>query len=195
VDDAVAGQDLSGGCLGAQPRRQVQRVASIARSDGDGLACVQADAHAEGNGRVRLRCLHESALQIDRRSDRRPRRREHREGLVPPEFEKRPPVLGYAVLGDPGELGGQPGGGLVAELLCELRVPANVGDQEGPDLRLSLVRLAIFAIRHSRRSSTTTDPTRRSIGGRGALGHPRGAIAGSVEGSHSAEKYTFLTSV
>ncbi len=118
----------------AESRRQVERPAPVAVVDGDGLSRVQPDPDRERERRVRDGLVDEPPLELDRRPDRLSSGVEDRHDLVPAELQIGPASGLEDLARHRGELAGQHRGGLVAALLREDRVPADVGDQERPDL-------------------------------------------------------------
>lgn len=129
--DLPRGEDLTGASLAAEPGGQVQRSTPVAALDRDGLAGVQPDSDREGQLRVVQRLLHEPSLEVDRGADRVPGRGEHAQRLVPAELEQCATADLDSVAREVGKPGRELGRSLVASLLREPRVSANVGDQEG----------------------------------------------------------------
>ena len=115
---------------------QVHGVA-IAALDGHGLAGVQPDPRRERERGIGDRLLDEPLLQGHGATDRRARRIEDNQGLVPAELEYVPPAIFDHGAGDLGEAPGEAPGLLVAAFLRERRVAANVGDQERVDAGVS----------------------------------------------------------
>jgi hypothetical protein len=70
-------------------------------------------------------------LQLDSGSQGLAGRAEHAQGLVTPELDELTAASEYGLAGQLREYTSQPTGLLVAVLLCEARITANVGDQEG----------------------------------------------------------------
>src|SRR5205823_12581756 len=67
---------------GAEPGREVERPAAVAAVNGYRLARVESDADSKREAGIGDRFRHEPLLQVGRRSQRLPRRIEHRERLV-----------------------------------------------------------------------------------------------------------------
>ena len=129
----LAGQDLAGRRQPAQPGREVQRPAPIAALDGHGLAGVDPDPDGEGERRIGHRLVDEPVLQVDGGPDGLTGRAEHGQGLVATELDDPASAGLNALTSDRGELRCELGGGLVAPVLGEEGVAADVGDQEAPD--------------------------------------------------------------
>ena len=86
-------------------------------------------------------------LQLHRSSESLPGRGEHHQGLVSSNLEQ-DAFAGLNHLGDQtGERGGEFGSGLIAVLLCVLRVAADVSDQEGVDIGTSTRFVRWMAVR------------------------------------------------
>ena len=134
VNDPLAGQDLSRPRPTAQPSGKVEGTSSVPLFQGDRLSGIEPDTHGEREGRIGDRLLQEPILGVRGREDRLARRVEGGEGLVSPELDHRAAVLLDHFPGNVGEARGQFGRGLIASLLREQRVAANVGDQERPDV-------------------------------------------------------------
>jgi hypothetical protein len=135
MNDRFTGQDLAGESDAAQPSRQVQRAAAVATFGGHRLPCIQAHANAERDHRVSVDAFAESALQFDRGPNRLASGREDAEGLVAAELEQRTAVRRNGVPRQLREPGREVRGCLVAALVREPGVPADVGDQEGAQIR------------------------------------------------------------
>ncbi len=134
VRDRRAREDLRRAGDAAEPSGEVERPASVAAIDGHGLPGVQPDADREGERGVRDRFVDEPALELDRSPDRLPDRVEDHERFVPAELDHHAASSLDALPRHPGELHRQRRGGLVATLLGEDGVPADIGDQERPDV-------------------------------------------------------------
>src|SRR6266511_4114799 len=119
----------------AWPQR---RAAPVAASHRHRLAGVQPDPHGEREGRVRDGLLDEALLELDRGPDGLPGGVEDGEGLVSPQLDHRSTPGLDALLGYVREASGELGGRLIAALLREERVPADVRDEEGSDRRPGL---------------------------------------------------------
>ena len=133
VRDFRAREDLAGTGLTAEAGGKVEGTASVAAPDRHGFARVQADPHRQRQRGVGQRLLHEPCLQVERRPDRLPCGGEDRECLVPTQLDHRTSARRDRLLGQVGELRRQLGRGLVATMVGEDGVPADVRDQEGPD--------------------------------------------------------------
>jgi len=134
MDDALAGQDLPWTRDRAEPRREVQRAAPVSPVDGHRLADVEADPDAERKVRIGRRLRREALLKRDRRSQRLSWRPKHRERLVAPELDQVAAVRGHLRPYHVAEPSRQGAGRLVAVLLRESRVAADIRDQERPNL-------------------------------------------------------------
>jgi len=77
----------------------------------------------------------EAILSADRGQDRLTGRREDRERFVAAKLDHRAAVFLHRLARDPGEPGGELGGGFVPAFLCEQRVAADVCDEERSDAR------------------------------------------------------------
>jgi hypothetical protein len=139
VRDLPRRQDLAGLGLAAEARGEVERTAAVTTLDLDSLAGIQADADGERKFRLLHGLVHEPLLELDGGSDRLARRGEDAQGLVAPELEQRAPAGLDRFPCDVGELRGKFGRRLVAALLREQRVAADVRDQERPDLNIAPV--------------------------------------------------------
>jgi hypothetical protein len=102
--------------------------------DRDGLAGVEPDSLREGDFRLIERLFDEPLLEVNGGADRLTRRRENAERLVAAELQQGAATSLDPVARDLGELRRELRRGLVAALLREEGVPADVGDQERPDL-------------------------------------------------------------
>ena len=129
-DDGLAREDLPWRGARAEPRREVQGAAAVAAFDGNGLAGVEPDPDPERKRRLAVSALAEEPLQVDRRAQGLPRRREDAERLVAAELEELSSVRLDPASCERREGRGELRGGLVAVLLRETRVAADVGDQE-----------------------------------------------------------------
>jgi hypothetical protein len=134
VRDRRAGEDLRGRGDPAEACREVERASPVAALHRHGLAGVEPDADREGEGGIRDRRVHEAPLELDRRADRLPGRVEDGEGFVAPELDDGSASSLDTLTGDRGELPRELRSGLVAVLLGEDGVTADVGDQERPDV-------------------------------------------------------------
>ncbi len=143
-----AREDLRGGGDPAQPRGEVQRAAAVATLDGHGLARVEPDPDRQWKRRIRDGLVHEPPLELDRRADRLPGRIEDRQCLVAAELDDRPAAALDRFTRDRRELSRERRGGLVAVLLREDRVPANIGDQERPDVGIVRPVRSLLAADH-----------------------------------------------
>jgi len=153
--DLAGGEDLPGASLTAEPGREVQRGAPVAPLDRNGLSGVEPDPHRERELRLLEGLLHEALLKVDGGADRLAGRGEHAEGLVPAQLEERSATRLDDLARDVGELRGELRRCLVAALLGEQGVPADVRDQERPDLGLgpSVVPVRVtrrVGVRHPR---------------------------------------------
>ena len=135
-----AGEDLRGAGDAAQPRREVERPAAVAALDGHRLAGVQADPDRERKCRVRDGLVDEPSLELDRGADRLASRIEDREGFVSAQLDDGSASGLDRLARDHGELAGQRRRRLVAPLLGEHRVAADVRDQECPDVGVVAAR-------------------------------------------------------
>ena len=136
VGDLARRQDLAGERLTAQTRGQVQRAASIAALDLDGLAGIESDPDRERELGIGEGLLDEPLLEVGGRSDRLTRRAEDAHGLVATKLEELATSTLHDLAHEPGELRRQLPGRLVAPLLREDRLAADVGDQERPDVKV-----------------------------------------------------------
>ena len=134
VRDRRAGEELGRRGDPAESSSQVERPAPVAVVDGHRLPRVQADPDRERQRRIRHGLVDEAPLQLDRRPDRLSSGVEHGHDLVAAELQVGPAPRLEDRAGHGRELAGQLGGGLVAALLREDGVPADVGDQERPDM-------------------------------------------------------------
>ena len=134
VNDPLAGQDLPGSRPAAQTSGQVEGASSVPRLQGDRLSGIEPDPDGEREGRIGDRLLQEPILGVRGCEDRLARRVEGGEGLVSAKLDHRAAVLVDHFPGNVGEARRQLGRGLVASLLREQGVAANVGDQERPDV-------------------------------------------------------------
>jgi len=145
VDGLAAREDLSGAGLTAQASREIKRPTPVAALDRHRLAGVDPDADAEREIGIGDGLVGEALLQLDGRSDRLTCRPEDGERLVAAELQEGPAPLFDPLASDVGEPLGEPPSGLVAVLLGEQCVAADVRDQERPDLgpvATALVRAA-----------------------------------------------------
>ena len=111
--------------LRAAPRNPLSR--------GNRLAAVQSDADA-----TREPLIPDASLDIDRRPERLPRRREDREGLVPADLDEHAaPILDH-LADQVGKPRSENRGRFIAVLVREPRIASDVGDQERPRLRRAL---------------------------------------------------------
>ena len=143
VRDRRAGEDLGRRGDPAESSGEVEGPAPVPVVDGHRLARVQADPHRERQRRIRHGLVDEAPLQLDRRPDRLSSGVEHRHDLVAAELQTGPAACLEDRPRHGRELAGQLGGGLVAVLLREDRVPADVGDQERPDVGVAREALAV----------------------------------------------------
>jgi hypothetical protein len=134
VRDLSRSKDLAGSRLTAEPSSQVQRATAVTALDRDCLSGIEPDAHRERERGRLERLLDEPLLELDGRADRLPGRGEHAQGLVPSKLEQGAVATLDPFTCDVGELGRELGSGLVASLLGEQGVAADVGDQERPDV-------------------------------------------------------------
>jgi hypothetical protein len=136
VRDRGTREDLGRTGDPAQARGEVQCAAAVAAVDRDCLAGVQADADGEGQRRLGDGLIDEPLLELNRRSDRLAGGIEDGQDLVAAQLDDGA-AAGLDALARHGrELAGQPRGGLVALLLREDGVAADVGDEERPDVRV-----------------------------------------------------------
>ena len=177
VRDAAAREDLARARLPAQPSREIERTASVPALEGNSLAGVQPDAGRHRKLGVVDGLIHEPFLEIDRCCDGLPGGGEHRERLVPPEFDHAAAARLDRLARDPGELGGELRGRLVTALLREEGIAADVGDQEGLDPSLCGHRLdaASLLVHHA----PTANGRARSVSGP-FLGSQPGIVMGTT---------------
>ena len=129
-----AREDLAGLCLPAEASREVERTTSVTPFDGDGLAGIEPDADRHRQLGVVDGLLDEALLQVDRGSHSLARGGEDRERLVAPQLDHLAVPVLDRLPGDPGELGSELGGHLIAALLRKRCPAADVGYQERPDV-------------------------------------------------------------
>jgi len=112
-----------------EPRRDVQRSAPVgAIAHVDRLAGVDPDADSERKVEVGIGLFEEDALHVQRSSNSLPGRVEYGQSLVAPDLDHAACPSVDDLLDDVLELGGEARRCLVAVLLGETRVAANVGD-------------------------------------------------------------------
>jgi hypothetical protein len=99
----------------------------------DRLAGVDPDSDAQREICVRVCVVGKLALEIDGGSDCLTRGVEDGQGLVSTDLDQHPAANLHPVADEAAEPRRQPGGGLVAVLLGEAGVPADVCDEEGAD--------------------------------------------------------------
>jgi hypothetical protein len=133
VHDLAAREDLRRPRDRAQPRREVQRAAAEPVTDRDGFTGVEPDPDGERPRRIGDRLVHEPALKLDRRADRLPGRAEDGERLVTAELDELALPGLDARARDLGEPRGELRRRLVAVLVREDGVAADVRDQERAD--------------------------------------------------------------
>jgi hypothetical protein len=151
--------------LPAQAGRQVQRAAAVPIADANRLTSVEPDPDRERElGHVE-RFLDEPPLEGDRCTNPVARRGEHAQGFVPPQLEEYPPLRLDDLARDLGEPRCELPGSLVAALLREERVSADIGYQERADSRVARARST--AIGHVQAGHPAH--------------HPRGAESGQGE--------------
>ncbi len=133
MNDARGGEDLPAPRQRAQAGSRIQSSAAIAASfHRHRLAGVQPDPDLQ---RKRLPVFHRlstAVLHTNGCAQRLPRGGEDRKRLVTAQLDQGAVVLGHGELGGICETLGQPRRLLVAVLLREARVAANVGDQKRP---------------------------------------------------------------
>jgi hypothetical protein len=134
VRDRRAGKDLPGTGDAAQPSREIERATPVPAVDGDSLTRIQPDPDGERKRWLRHGLVHEPALELDRRPDRLPGRVEDREGFVTAELDDHSAPGLDALACHHSEPRGKCRRRLVAALLSEEGVSADVGDQERPDM-------------------------------------------------------------
>ena len=117
----------------AQACREIERAPAEAPVDPNGLAGVEPDADGQRQHRIGHRLLHESPLELDRRTNRLARRIEDGQRLIPTELDDRPACRGNRRTRHVRELRGEQRGCLVSALLCKTRIPTDVRDQERLD--------------------------------------------------------------
>ena len=119
-----------------ESRRDVQRSAAVgAVAHVDCLAGVDPDAHSEREVEVGIGLFNKDALHVHRGSNRLPGRLEDGQSLVAPDLDHAACPSVDDLLDDVLELRGEARSCLVAVLLGETRVAANVGDQKRLDCR------------------------------------------------------------
>jgi hypothetical protein len=133
MHDALTGEDLAGGRLAAQPRREVQGSASVTLLHRNRFARIQPDPHRKRTIWTPPRFFQEARLKIDGRTDRLTRGAEDREGLVAPNLDHGSTPGFYVLASDLLEPLRELGGGFIASLLGEEGVSADIGDHEGTD--------------------------------------------------------------
>ena len=143
VDHGLGGEHLAALRLGAQPRREVERPASVASLDRNGFARVEPDAHPAWQAG-----LAEPGLHRDRGPQGVSSRDEDDERLVSPELEEEPVVRLRHLADGLGEPRREGAGGLVAVLAGVRRVPADIRDQEGAELGARLRMLGVLIVDH-----------------------------------------------
>ena len=131
-----------------QSRPATFRAAAAEPSlDGYGLAGIEPDAHRERKGRIGDRLLDEPLLQGHGTADRRARRAEDDQGFVTPELDHPSAVILDQCPNDAGEACREKRSPLVPPFLREGRVAADIGDQEGMDVSVSIrVRVGLTSI-------------------------------------------------
>ena len=132
-DHSVRREDLARLGRAAEPRGRVQRLASVAALDWNGLARVEPDPDREWKRRAFVSLFTKTHLERDRGPQGLAGRGEDAQRLVASQLDQLSAVRGDRLAGELGERGGQPSRLLVPSLLREARVAANVGDQEGVD--------------------------------------------------------------
>jgi hypothetical protein len=151
--DPLGCEDFAWSRKGAEPSREVQGAAAVAPFDRDSLACVDADADEERQGRVCSRRVGIGPLKGNRRPQGLPRRVEHAERLVAAKLENGSASRVDTLTGTRGEAPGKPPGLLVAVLLRERRVATDVRDQERPNTRSASFRSQDPSLRQRGRSA------------------------------------------
>jgi hypothetical protein len=127
----LAREDLAAVRAPAETRRDVQRGPAVgAVLQPDGLAGIDADAHAERQVRIDCSLLVELLLQVDRRPERPAGRRKDGERLVASNVDDLTVMSVDAVVDELCEPRGQPGSGFVPVLLCVPGVAADVRDHD-----------------------------------------------------------------
>jgi hypothetical protein len=134
VSHLAGGEDLAGASLAAEPGRQVQRRAPKATLDRNGFASIQPNANRQWQLWMLERLLDEALLEVEGGTDRVARRGKDTERLVPSELEERSTARLHDLSRDVRELRRELGGRFVASLLREQGVPADVCDEERPDV-------------------------------------------------------------
>jgi hypothetical protein len=164
VHDALADQHLAGGGLRAETGGKVERTTAIPAFDGDGLACVDADAKAQWQPWIGTDLVCTALLQRDGGTDGPARRAEGAHRLVAAQLEDGSAVRFDLLAHHLREPRCQPARRLVPLGLCEGRVPADVRDQEGANGGLlgalvthgwASVRLGLLSCCHVRRTGVT----------------------------------------
>ena len=140
MSDLSGAEDLAGPRLPTQAGRQVQRAAAVPVADANRLTRVEPDPDRERELRHRERFLDEPVLEGDRCTNRVARRGEHAQGFVPPQLEEDLLCLLYDLARHVGAPRIELPGSLVAALLREERVPADIGYQERADPRAARSR-------------------------------------------------------
>ncbi len=136
MNDSITRENLTWRGDRAKPRREVERTAAVpAFGQWHRLAGVEPDADAERKRRSAICQLAATALDLDRRADSLTGGGENDERLVSAQLDQVAVVVSDDPADDVSERGGERGGGLVAVLLREARVPPDVGDQECADDR------------------------------------------------------------
>jgi hypothetical protein len=118
----------------AEARRDVEGRTAEASVDPDRLARVDPNADVEGHRRIGPGLLFETHLQFDSRSQGLAGRTEDGERFVSPYLDDRAAASRDSLAGDRGKSRREPCGSFVATFLGEPRIPADVSDQESPDL-------------------------------------------------------------
>ena len=155
MNDLPAREHFAGACERAEPPGDIQRCPAEAPLDGHGLTRVEPYPDGERMRWIGDRLLDEPLLQGNGPADRRARRAEHDQGLVATQLDHPTVVILDQCPDDSGEASREACTILVAPLLREHGVAADVGDQERVDICVPIcVRLGLRSIsrlNHGRR--------------------------------------------
>ncbi len=133
VREPLAGQDLPGGGLRAQSRGEVQGTATVAVADRHSLTDVESDPDREWRAGAGDRFLEQAVLDGDRSLDGLSGEAKTASASSPRSSTTSTPGGVRDRRDALGEGGRQRGSGLVAVILGERRVTADVRDEEGAD--------------------------------------------------------------
>jgi len=133
-DGRLGRKDLPRLRQAAQPRSRVQRCTSVAAFDRDGFTRVEADPDRQRKERTTFGLPTKRALQFDRRPDGPSGRAEDTQRLVAAELDQLAARRDHLLARELGKPRRKSSRLLVAVVLGEACVPADVGEQERADL-------------------------------------------------------------